>query len=150
MSGAITSVPLSYRDWFPFFHKTRYEMYFVLNKNRPFTNTVDGALRLISEVEEGARMKITGIVANTHLVDETEPYMIAEGIEFARNVAAIKGVKYAFAAVETQFIDHPNIIAADSPLLPLTRLLLPPWKHMSGRLVTHGRDGFARAAGVCQ
>ncbi len=129
------------------FARNRYEMFFVLNKNRPFTGTVDGALQLISEVEGSSRMKVTAIVANTHLMDETTPTMVLDGIEFARTVAVAKGVKFAFAAVNHEFLDHPLMVSADFPILPIVRMLLPPWKlGINIRQVTHARDGFARAA----
>jgi hypothetical protein len=129
------------------FTRSRYEMYFVLNKNRPFTGTVEGALQLISEVETAARLKSTAIVANTHLMDETTVAMVAEGIDFARTVAASKGVKFAFAAVDNRFLQHPTIAALNVPILPIERMLLPPWKlSVSVHHVTHARDGFARAA----
>lgn len=129
------------------FTRNPYEMYFVLNKNRPFTGTVEGALELISEVETAARLKVTAIIANTHLMDETTPEMVLDGIEFARTVAASKGIKFAFAAVDHRFLQNPKIVALHVPILPIERMLLPPWKlAVSIHQVTHSRDGFARAA----
>lgn len=128
------------------FTRSKYEMYFVLNKNRPFTGDVKGALQLISEIETASRLKITAIVSNMHLMDETTPEMIIEGVEFAQEVAAAKGVKFAFVAVENKFLDHPLIEASTSAVLPIERMLLPPWKQVTAASVTHSRDGFARAA----
>ena len=129
------------------FALNHYEMYFVLNKNRPFTGTVEGALQLISEVETAARLNVTAIVANTHLMDETTPAMVVEGVDFARTVAASKGIKFAFAAIDGVFLTHPLISALQVPVLPIIRMLLPPWKiGITAANVTHARDGFARAA----
>ncbi len=133
------------------FTRNHYEMYFVLNKNRPFTGTVEGALQLISEVETASRLKITAIVANTHLMDETTATMVVDGIDFARTVAASKGIKFAFAAIEHRFMQNSAIQALDVPILPIERLLLPPWKlSVSVHQVTHARDGFARAAAAAK
>lgn len=129
------------------FARNRYEMCFVLNKNRPFTGSIDGALQLISEVESASRIKVTAIVANTHLMDETSAQMVAEGIEFAKAVAAAKGVKFGFAAVMKSLLDHPALANINVPVLPMMRMLLPPWKlGITAAQVTHHRDGFARAA----
>lgn len=127
------------------FAKDRYEMFFVLNKSRPFTGTVEGALRLIREVEEGARLPVTAIVSNTHLIEETTPEMVADGIVFAQEVAAVKGVEFAFVAAMRFLFDDPVLANLDVPILPMERMLLPPWRQkVTGRQVTHARDGWGR------
>jgi len=130
------------------FTRSSYEMYFVLNKNRPFTGTVEGALQLISEIETAAGLRITALVSNTHLMDETTPEMIIDGAEFTRQVAEKKGVKFAFVAIEKRFLDHPVLADFSTAVLPIERMLLPPWKQVTAATVTHGRDGFARAAAM--
>jgi len=128
------------------FTKSTYEMCFVLNKNRPFTGDVEGALRLIKEIETASRLRVSAIVSNTHLMDETTPAMIIDGIEFAKAVSAAIGIKFAFTAVEERFLNDPKIVAARSDILSIERMLLPPWKQITAASVTHARDGFARAA----
>ena len=128
------------------FTRSGYEMNFVLNKNRPFTGTVEGALQMMSEIETASGLKITAIVSNTHLMDETTPDMIVEGVGFAQTVAAAKGVKFAFVAIEQRLLDHPELAACSAPVLAIERMLLPPWKQVTAATVTHGRDGFARAS----
>lgn len=130
------------------FTRSSYEMNFVLNKNRPFTGTVEGALQLIGEIETAAGLHVTAIVSNTHLMDETTPEMIVDGVEFAREVAVAKGVKFSFVAVEKRFFDHPIIVGCSAVVLPIERMLLPPWKQVTASAVTHARDGFARAAAM--
>lgn len=128
------------------FAASRYEMNFVLNQNRPFTGTVEGALQLIGEIETAAGLKVTAIVSNTHLMDETTPEMIINGVSFAREVSAAKGVRFSFVAVERRFLSHPLLVSTSAPILPIERMLLPPWKQVTTASVTHSRDGFARAA----
>jgi hypothetical protein len=132
------------------FTRSGYEMNFVLNKNRPFTGDVQGALQMIGEIEAASGLTVTAIVSNTHLMDETTADMIVDGVEFARKVAAAKGVKFSFVAVENRFREDPRItkISTSTAILPIERMLLPPWKQVPASAVTHARDGFARAAAM--
>jgi hypothetical protein len=126
------------------FTRSSYEMNFVLNKNRPFTGTVEGALQMMSEIEAASGLQISAIVSNTHLMDETTVDMIVDGVEFAHAVAEAKGVKFAFVAVEKRLLDDPKLSGCKSPVLAIERMLLPPWKQVTAATVTHARDGFAR------
>ncbi len=128
------------------FSKTRYEMLFVANRNRPFTDTVEGCLRIISEIEQSSRLKVSGIVGNTHLMDETTKPMIEEAIEFTAQLAQAKSLPVAFIAVERALLSSNGFAACRFPILPIDRYMLPPWKLRLplGRISTHSRDGFGR------
>ena len=55
------------------------EVLFVVNTRRPFAETLDEVATMLREVEVAARLKITGLVANTHLMEETTPAVVREG-----------------------------------------------------------------------
>lgn len=64
--------------------KTRLEgidagLYMVVNTLRPFTSTPMEIIAMASELQEAARMEISGFINNTNLLDETKPEMIKEG-----------------------------------------------------------------------
>jgi hypothetical protein len=142
------------------FNRCDYEMYFVLNKNRPFTDTVSGALQLMNEIETASKITISGIIGNTHLMDETDIEMSRDGAEFCKEVAEARGLETAFVTapmgklkeagiIEDYDILVDGLIEIDgfaSPVLPLKRIMLPPWMGgpAPGSMVTHSRDGFAR------
>lgn len=127
------------------FRKVEYEMFFVLNKNRPFTGTVDGAVRIMREVEDASRLKITAIAGNTHLIDETTPENIAEGAVFAGQVSQAAGILVAFIGVMDKYLPAVKTMNIPYPLVPMTRLLLPPWALKNpGRFATHSRDRWGK------
>ncbi|MHC4958930.1 MAG: P-loop NTPase family protein, partial [Planctomycetota bacterium] len=45
-----------------------YELWQVINARRPFTDTVGGCLKMLDSIESASRLKVTGLVANTHLM----------------------------------------------------------------------------------
>jgi hypothetical protein len=128
------------------FSKSKYEMYFVVNRNRPFTDTVEGCVKVINEVEKASRLNVSALVGNTHLMDETTWPMVESGIEFTTQVAQAKGVPVAFVAAERQLLPTDRPDGCPYPILPIDRLMLPPWKRRTGldQPSTHSRDGFGR------
>ncbi len=46
-------------------------MFFVLNANRPETQTVEKAMEYLRKIEDMARAKVTGIINNTHMLKST-------------------------------------------------------------------------------
>ena len=134
------------------FIKAKYEMYFVANRNRPFTDTVEGCLKIMGEVEKASRLKVSAIVGNTHLMDETTWEAVEEGIEFTRKVAETKGVPVAFIAAERKLLSADQSIDCPFPILPIDRLMLPPWKQRTslGETSTHSRDGFGRLTHIAK
>ena len=105
-----------------------YAMLQVINTRRPFTSEVEGCLKIKEEIETASRLRITGIIANTHLMDETVLSTILEGIETAREVAERGGLTLEFATVETGLFDRVAAARPGCPLLPVERRMLPPWR----------------------
>jgi hypothetical protein len=125
----------------PALRRDNAELLMVLNARRPFTDTVDGALRIIREIEASSRLQVTGLVCNTHLMEETTVEMIREGVDLAeavgletgatvRFVAALDEVAEAYAAAEQGRPPYP--------VLPMVRRMLPPWISP----LRQGRDRF--------
>ncbi len=143
------------------FRRIPYEMFFVLNMNRPFTDTVDGAMRLIDEIEAASRLEVTAIAGNTHLMDETDLDMVKRGADFSLEVGAKRGIDVRFVTAPEHHLVKAGIIQElndesylrtvevpdiSVPVLSLRRIMLPPWLggHTPGSMATHARDNFAR------
>ncbi len=85
-----------------FFQEEDYDMFFVLNANRPETQTVDKALEYIRKIEDTSRAKITGIINNTHMLKSTTVEDVMKGQKLAEELAekADIPVKYIIALEE--------------------------------------------------
>ena len=105
-----------------------YTMLQVLNVRRPFTETVEGCLRIGSEIEAASRLRITGLVSNTHLLEETDAATILEGIRLAREVGKVAGLPVAFMTAEESLRGTFDADGAGCPVLWIKRRMLPPWK----------------------
>lgn len=103
----------------------------VINANRPETASIAGCLRMIHQIETMSLQKVTHIINNTHLIDDTTVAEVIKGHELTREVAQAKGLTYAFTAALTSLI--PDLeTAIDVPLLPITRYMLKPWEQQQG------------------
>ncbi len=110
------------------FDEATYDMYLVLNANRPFTSDLAGCLKTISEIEFSSRLKFTGIISNTHLMDDTNEDVVMQGISLSEAVCKKTGVELLFVSAEQTILDKINFETIDIPVLPLNRSLLKPWE----------------------
>lgn len=105
--------------------------YFVVNSRRPFTRTVEDAAKAVEKISASAGLTATGLVANTHLTDETTVEDVVYGAAFARELGQRIGLPVAFCAAPKELETHKDEIAARTqglPVLWLRRFLKKPWE----------------------
>ena len=110
------------------FEARRYIMLQVLNAKRPFTETAAGCLKIRREIEDASRLRITGLVSNTHLMEETDASTVLEGLRLTREVGESAGLPVAFVTANENLrsvLDEENV---GCPILWIKRRMLPPWK----------------------
>jgi len=105
-----------------------YSGLFVLNSRRPFTATVAAAQEMMAGIADAAKIKVDRIVVNSHLIDETTPAVIEEGIALAEALAQKTGARIAFVAVQRDLLDRFDAAACGYPVMVLDRLMLKPWE----------------------
>ncbi|WP_022664957.1 hypothetical protein [Desulfospira joergensenii] len=111
-----------------FFKNREVSMLQVINPFRPSTEDTAGCIKIGKEIEESSKLKITGLVSNANLIDETEPEHILTGYELAKDVSRKTGLKLEFITASTQVLPELDLDRFDCPVLPIDRKLLPPWK----------------------
>jgi hypothetical protein len=68
-----------------------YELWQVINSRRPFTSTPEGCLEMQHAIEESSRLKVTGLLVNSHLIEHTTAQTVLEGWRLALEVRALRG-----------------------------------------------------------
>jgi hypothetical protein len=63
----------------------------VVNPFRPFTETIEGCIKLKKEIEKAAKMSITGLIGNANLMDETTTEHIMKDMSLLRIYLKIRG-----------------------------------------------------------
>ncbi len=75
-----------------------YEMFFIMNPKRPFTETPQQALDMMQAIEQVSRLKFTGIVNTANLMEETTPSLVAEGEKVVRKTAKVSNLPFLYTA----------------------------------------------------
>ncbi len=104
----------------------------VINPFRPYTGTIDGCLRIRSEIENASGLLVNGIVANPNLIDETEAFHIDDGYDFACRLSEKTGLPLEFLSVSEDVFSDESAQRYICPVLKIRRQLVPPWKQAAG------------------
>ena len=104
-----------------------YHLWQVINGKRPFTQTPWGCRNMREDIERASRARVTGLLVNTHLMDETTPEVIVEGWSLAQEVARAQNLPIPLVAVMDSFVGHPDLNQLTQPILWMQRAMLPPW-----------------------
>lgn len=105
-----------------------YTMHFVVNPYRPFTDTLAGVRRSISEIETSARLRVSSLVSNPNLIGQTTAGVITEG--HARIEAFARGLDLpiAFVCIEQRWAGKFGTNHFAQPVLVLERHLVMSWE----------------------
>lgn len=76
-----------------------YDMFFVINGNRPETNTAEGALKYLRMIEATSRLKVTGLINNTHMLKDTSAEDVEFGHELTKKVSWETDIPIRYEAV---------------------------------------------------
>ena len=92
----------------------KYDMFCVVNANRPETQTVEGVMHHIDAIEKTSRAKVTGLVNNTHLLKHTTVEDILRGIDLCEKVSDALDIPIKYiSAIESVAKELPNDLEAN-------------------------------------
>jgi len=105
-----------------------FDMLMVLNSRRPQTADVNGCLATMARIEASSQLRFTGLISNSHMIDETDEAIIREGHALSREVSERRGVPLVFFSAREGLLETVDFSDLDSAVLPLTRSMLKPWE----------------------
>lgn len=100
----------------------------VLNFRRPFTRNVGEAVRMIEEIETVSRIKVTGLISNTHLMNETTPEVVVEGYRLSKETGEKLGIPLVTVAVDRNTMEGLDKGEFSCGLTVLDRIIRPPFE----------------------
>ena len=100
----------------------------VVNPLRPFTETIEGCLKVRQEIEQAAKLAVDGIIGNANLIDETSADDIYDGYEFVRRLSEKSGLTLEFITVARELLPSVDVRRFSCPVLTIERQLVPPWQ----------------------
>jgi hypothetical protein len=100
----------------------------VVNPLRPFTETVEGCLKIRDEIEKASKLSVNGIIGNANLIDETTVEHIYKGYDFMLELSEESGLSLKFITVSDKLMPEIDIEHFACSVLLIERQLVPPWK----------------------
>lgn len=93
-----------------FFDSSDYEMSLVVNTKRPLSSTVSEIIEMKENIEIASRLKVSNIIADTNIADETTKEIIKNGYEITKEAAKKLNlpIKYAVSAIDADFGEEIN------------------------------------------
>ncbi|MDD7183747.1 ATP-binding protein [Peptostreptococcus porci] len=103
-----------------------YDMFFVVNANREKTQTAEEVMKYIDEIEKASKLKVTGLINNTHMLKATTIDDIKKGQEVCREVSKLKNIPIKFiSCLEALVKEIPEDFEGD--IIPINLYLRDDW-----------------------
>ena len=83
-----------------------YDMFYVINKYRPLTNDIEGAIEVFNEIESACKIKFTAIINNSNLGEETTKEDVLSSISFANELAKAVNLPLLFTTVNVKIYEQ--------------------------------------------
>ncbi len=121
--GGNDSGAMILKQFAKYFKEDNYEMYLVINANRPETSTIEGILRHKEAIERVTGIKVTGIINNTHMLMSTKIDDVLKGYKLAKELEKQLGIPVVYNSYPEKLV-IPEKLA--NPF-PLGLLMRPNW-----------------------
>ncbi|MEH7159322.1 hypothetical protein [Neobacillus drentensis] len=104
------------------------ELLFVLNKNRPYVSTLEGALYTIGQIEDASRLQVTGIINNSNIGCETTMQDIENGFELSGELAEKLQIPFLFTTISKHMQKEADKFAKSHNVVFIERYMKLPWE----------------------
>lgn len=110
-----------------YFKEESYDMYFVINNNRPFTKENDDVEEYIRNIERASRLKVTDLISNTNLSYETTVEDILKGDRAVNELSKKLGIPHRYTVCRKDLAEeikgkvHGEVYGIDI-------YMKPPWR----------------------
>jgi hypothetical protein len=130
--GGDASGVLALKQFEPEIRKSSYLLILVVNAFRPLTSTPEKIEVMARRMEDICNLKVGAIVCNSHLMSETSPDDVINGIRIAEKAAEILSLPMIYATatevLHSEVIKRLSNIGSEVLLWPLRRYLKLPWE----------------------
>ena len=108
------------------FNSNDYDMFYVVNANREKTQTAKEVLQYIDAIEATSKLKVTGLINNTHMLKETTVEDVLKGQYVAREVSKIRNIPIKYISCLESIVDKlPKDLEGD--ILPMKLYIREEW-----------------------
>jgi hypothetical protein len=110
-----------------FFKQEPYDMYFVINNNRPQTSNLKDTEEYIRNIEYTSRLKVTELISNTNMSYETNIEDVLKGDREVMELSEKTGIPYKYTTVRRDLAEDIKG-KVHGEVLPVDIYMKPPWR----------------------
>lgn len=111
-----------------YFDREDYEMFFVINANRPLTSTSEAAINYLKSIEDASGQKITSLISNTHLCGQTAIEDILKGQELCEKVSQLTGLPIRYTLIHKSLTNNKKLSIINNEIFSMDIYLKKPWE----------------------
>jgi hypothetical protein len=112
----------------------------VVNPYRPFNETPEATVEMAERIATRARLPVTGMIANPHMLDETTAELIKDGLGRVRQITRYP---LLYLAVMDRFYTPDAFADAGVPVVVIRKQMKQPWE--PGGIMMAGKRGIRHA-----
>lgn len=94
---------------------TKADLLMAVNTRRPFTSTADEIIIMASELIEASKMKITGFINNTNVLEDTNAQDVIEGEKILKEVESKTGIPLLMTTVMEGVMNEEQMRLLEAP-----------------------------------
>lgn len=119
-----TALGQYYHEWKEF----NPQLLFVLNKNRPYVSTLEGALYTVRHIEKASRLQVSGIINNSNIGLETSMQDIKEGFTLSSELAEKLDIPFLYTTISKHLKYEAQEFANNHEIVFIERFMKLPWE----------------------
>ncbi|QIB27054.1 ATP-binding protein [Caloranaerobacter azorensis] len=112
--------------YYNYFKEGKYDMFFVINANRPETQEVENTIKYLKEIERVSRAKVTGLINNTHLLKSTTVEDVLNGQKLAEEVSKKLNIPIKYISV-LEHVARKLPSNLEGEIFPITLYMREEW-----------------------
>ena len=107
-----------------------YKLLLVVNPYRPKTSTPEGVAQMALRMEALGGLDVGGLICNAHLMEDTTPEDIVQGLEVVLEAGEKMNLPVLYATVLPEHFEAAKTLLGENatPVWPLTRFMQRPWE----------------------
>lgn len=110
-----------------YFREEAYDMYFVINNNRPLTSNNEDTLEYLRSIELASRLKVKYLISNTNMSYETQASDIIKGDTETEKLSEELNILHRYT-VCTKDLVHEVKNKVKGEIFPIDIYMKPPWR----------------------
>ncbi len=110
-----------------------YRMQLVVNTMRPFTSNVEEIATMINMLEFSSKLKVTELLCNTNLMEDTTQEIVEEGIRIVQEASELLKLDFSSYTVLDEYADRVPENLLSKTRLVMNYTLKKPWEGLLSR-----------------